>query len=333
MKLILHIGGAKCGSTAIQNYLKDNRERLSEEKGILIPGTKLVPGEQVTGEQIFFFEQMREDPEGIEIVERRLSRLHQHMQDAGQTTAIISAENLINPFGFERFFIRAQNFFDIDIVLYARRQDQYFVSAWQQWHLKTYPSLAEYVDARLGLDANWADMLAPWEAALPKARITVRRFQRDKLHGQDVVTDFFETTGLGGLLDGTSSSEKNRSFSESLGEIAARNSDLFTGPHDNEFFNVMFQAIGPAVFKTNKGSFLFTLEERNRILNAYEDSNARLRAAYFGDLDPAEPLFTPPSASEVCAMSEEQKRTAENDLLARGLFNMTKRLRALEERG
>lgn len=331
MRLILHIGGAKCGSTAIQSVLRENHTWLAREKGILVPGTNLEPDQNVTGEQIFFFERMLADKEnGLDAVQRRIRRLRQHMQDHGLTTLIISGENLINPGGFERFFVEAQELFDLDIVLYIRRQDQYFVSAWQQWHLKTFPSLQDYVDERKGHDANWRKFIAPWETTLDKARITLRRFQRDLLFEQDIVADFFRTASLGDLPESIVNNERNRSFDEHLGDMAARIRDVFEGPHDNDFYTEMVRAVGPRVFKSSSGSFLFSLEERQALMDAYAEDNDILKAKYFPELSQDEPLFAPPKQSEIITVSEDEKRKAEINLLTRAVYNLSRRISALE---
>jgi hypothetical protein len=332
MRLILHIGGAKCGSTAIQGSLRDNTDRLAKERGILIPGTTLEPTENVTGEQIFFFERMRTDKEqGLIAVTNRLRRLQSYMRERDLHTLIISAENLVNPGGFEEFFIEAQAYFDIEVILYIRRQDQYFVSAWQQWHLKTFPSLQDYVDTRLGWDANWNQLITPWEQALGAEKITLRRFRRNLLVNQDIASDFFQTMRLGDIYENAAGKTRNKSFNEHLGEVAGRVQDLFEGPHDNTFYDVMQRTIGEKALKPSSGSFLFTLEERRAILAAYEEDNAALKARYFPELGPDEPLFNPPSEKEVLKISEDDKRKAEVDLLARAVYNLANRLTELEK--
>ena len=162
MKLVLQIGGAKCGSSAIQNFLRDNAVTM-KSSDILVPSAQLDMTDDIRGEEIDFFASLinREDAERI--VFDRLNALRAHMQQIGLHTLVVSAENLINPDNFQNLFVNAKDLFDIQIVAYVRRQDDYFASAWQQWHLKIYPSLQAYVDDRLGKDANWAQMLAPWE--------------------------------------------------------------------------------------------------------------------------------------------------------------------------
>lgn len=333
MRLILHIGGAKCGSTAIQYLLRNNHEKLAKEHGILIPGTRLQVGQDITGEQIFFFERMIADKkDGLSIVQKRLRQLHAYMQHHEMHTLIVSGENLINPAGFETFFVEAQDLFDIEIILYIRRQDQYFVSAWQQWHLKSFDNLQAYVDQRLGHDANWHKFLTPWENTLDKAQITLRRFQRDLLIGQDIKSDFINITGLQDVEWDFGEKDSNMSFNEHLGDIACRIQDVFSGPHDNAFFATMYDAIGPGLFKTGKGSILFSLAERQKIFAAYTEGNANLKAKYFPELSEDELLFVAPSENEVIPMSEDEKRRAEIDLMARAVLNLTQRLKALENK-
>lgn len=323
MRLILHIGGAKCGSSAIQSYLRNGHEALARDQRVLIPGQKLTLDSEMKGEQIFFFEYVRKHEDGVGIVNRRLRRLHHHMRDKGLDTLIVSAENLINPGGFEKFFVSARDLFEVEVVLYIRRQDQYFISAWQQWHLKTFDTVQDYIAKRLGHDANWNRFLAPWEALFGREAISVRRFQRDHLIGQDIVTDFVDTAGLPGLLPDFKTNLANRSFSEHLGEIANRVRDVFDGPHDNGFYDVMVRLIGESAYKAGSGSMVLTLDERQQILDAYEADNRKLKERYFSDLGD-EPLFDAPKASEEVRLSEEEKRKAEIDLLARGLYNLAK---------
>lgn len=332
MKLILHIGGAKCGSSAIQRYNATHRERLASELGCLIPDATLRMEGPFGGEQISFFEQMRRDKEnGAEIVSSRILQLKRYMQVHDLHTLIVSAENLINLGGCEKLFAAVASEFEIEIVLYVRRQDQYFVSAWQQWHLKTYPTAQAYKQARLGIDANWTNMLKPWEQQFKAAKFTVRLFQRDRLVDRDVVADFYDAVGFGRLLAGTKSLEANKSFSEHLGDMACRVQDVFETPHDNAFYEVMAEAIGAKAFKETSGSHVYTLQERQEILGAYEDCNAQLRATYFADLADDIPLFDPPSEKEVVTRTEDEKRAAEIDLLTRAVFGMMRKMRKSDE--
>ncbi len=331
MKLILHIGGAKCGSSAIQRYNAVHRDRLAKERGILVPDTALQLKGPFTGEQIFFFERMRRDKNnGAKTVTQRIRQLKRYMHVHSLGTLIISAENLINLGGCEKLFAECAAEFDVEIVCYARRQDQYFASAWQQWHLKTYASPQDYVKARLGLDANWTKMLEPWEKQFDTATFNVRLFQRDMLEDQDIVADFYKTAGLGGLLEGTKSIVANKSFSEHLGDLACRVQDVFDSPHDNVFYEIMADAIGDKAFKQSSGSHVFSFQERQDILGAYDDCNAKLRAKYFPDLDADVPLFKPPTEKDVVVKSEEEKRKAEVDLLTRAVFGLLQQARKME---
>ncbi|MEP5198739.1 MAG: hypothetical protein ABJQ66_04925 [Paracoccaceae bacterium] len=332
MKLILHIGGAKCGSSAIQRYNATHRDRLASQYVCLVPDTTLGMEGPFTGEQIFFFEQMRKDKEnGVKIVASRMGQLKRYMQQHGLQTLIVSAENLINLGGCEKLFASVASEFDVEIVLYVRRQDQYFVSAWQQWHLKTYASPQAYVDARLGIDANWTNMLRPWEEQFTSAKFNVRIFQRNRLIEQDVVADFYATSGLGGLLEGTQSLVANKSFSEHLGDMACRVQDVFDSPHDNAFYEVMADAIGAQAFKKSSGSHIYTLQEREDILDAYADCNEQLRQKYFPDIAADIPLFDPPTERDVVVKTDEEKSAAEIDLLTRAVFGMLQQLRKRDE--
>lgn len=301
-----------------------------KSNGIIIPGAKLDMSDDIRGEEIDFFASLirREDAERI--VFNRLNTLHAHMLQRGLHTLVVSAENLINPNNFQNLFVNAQDLFDIQIVAYVRRQDDYFASAWQQWHLKVYPSLQAYVDARLGKDANWAQMLAPWEERFGRDRITVRAFQRSALINGDILDDFFSITGLKRKGCVRRAKLSNVSFDEHLGTLAHRVRDLFSSTHDNKFYDDMRFVIGPQMMKSYRGSILFTLEERQRILSAYDKCNRILREKYFPDLSPDMPLFEAPSEMDVVKVNELEQLRCQQDLLVRAIAGLIERVRALE---
>ena len=329
MKLILHIGGAKCGSSAIQQVIAENAARL-RAAGILVPSARLSVEGKMLGQQIQFFLRVVGQPSGSVVVTRRLRALRREMSEHGLHTLVVSAENLINPNVYADLFARANDLFDVQIVAYVRRQDDYLISAWQQWALKVHPSLDAFLDARVGVDANWSQLLVPWERQFGRERIVVRRFQRASLKAGDVVEDFFGVTGL--PLEEIERSHRlyNRSWNEHAGELAHRVRDMFEDQHDNRIFGDLRHAIGPAVYKDYSGSLLLTLEQRREILAAYEECNAAIRAKYFPNLPAEEPLFDPPDPDDVVELNEVDRLRGQQDLLVRALIGLTRRTRGLE---
>src|SRR6185295_15303534 len=104
MKLILHIGGGKCGSSAIQGFLQDNDAQL-QSAGVLVPGPQLDLADGERGQQAWFFEKLVAREDGGQIVFDRLKALGDHMNHRALHTLLISAENLMNPSNYQELLI------------------------------------------------------------------------------------------------------------------------------------------------------------------------------------------------------------------------------------
>lgn len=52
--LYIHIGAGKCGSSATQTFLRQNRDVL-DEAGVLVPTTKLTPDGSRFGRHVQYF--------------------------------------------------------------------------------------------------------------------------------------------------------------------------------------------------------------------------------------------------------------------------------------
>ncbi|MCA8883499.1 MAG: hypothetical protein KDA50_07105 [Rhodobacteraceae bacterium] len=325
-RIIFHIGGAKCGSSAIQGYLRQNHATLRDH-GTLVPGTKLDLDSDILGESIWFMERMMGQDDGPDVLRRRIARLATHARQTGAHTVVISAENMCNHARLAEILRAATAGLDALVVLYVRRQDDYFLSAWQQWNMKRYTSLAEYVDRRAGLDADWLGIATTWADAFGDACVRVRPFARDRLIGGDVVTDFLSVTGIDTEGSAPLTAPANLSFDDHLGEMAHRIRDVFDGPHDNEFFMVMARLLGKDVFRKASGSHLMTLAERQALMSHYDAANETLKQRFIPDLGAA-PLFRPPSEDDVRPMTEVERLQAENALLMRCVYQLARKLEA-----
>ena len=330
-RLIVHIGGAKCGSSAIQAYIAKNADVLARS-GILVPGEQFDTHSRISGQQIWFFQNLLKEPGARDVVRSRLRNLSELMNVSGYGTAVVSAENLINDGRFAEMIKAASGEFDVQVVAYIRRQDDYFISAWQQWKLKVHDRIEDYIADKLLADANWDRMFVPWEAAFGRERMTVRLFRRDKLVDSDVVADFMASTGL--PTDGCSplSGAANRSFDEAIGAMASRVRDVFTSPHDNEFYEVAHYLIGDKAFNTRRGSSLLTLAQRNALLGAYAPGNERLRQDYFAEDVPSGELFVRPTAADVVEETDVERLERQIDFLTRAFYGIGRRIKKLERR-
>lgn len=199
--LVLHIGAHKTGSSAIQSFLKQNRETLESEgwSYCTLPGRPLNWG--------FLFDVAKRD-EGAafsllpEVFARLLAQI-----DAGTGNVILSIEDL--------FFLDSANiaiftsamtkrFAAIRVITYLRRQDQMAMSHWAQgaktiqsaliFGKQDYPLPALTPAVRDYLD--YAALIERWKRALPDASFVLRLYDRDQFENRDVIADFLVASGI-----------------------------------------------------------------------------------------------------------------------------------------
>ncbi len=321
-KIIIHIGAAKCGSSAIQDFMALNRHALAK-KGILVPSQNLDMEEHFSGEQIWFFENLRNQEDRITTLKQKLSRLGKHMDSNRLHTLIISAENISNNGDLASDIKEAVAGFDPTVVYYVRRQDDYLISSWQQWHLKGVESIERLLADAPDAMFDWYAQALPWADAFGDAHFKGRVFRKDRLVNSDIVDDFFSiiSLSLDGLQMLPEGGQANRSFNEHLGDMAHRIQDVFDDQHDNLFFLKMAQLIGEPVYKTGSASHLMSLEERIAIYNKFEESNARFKTRFLPDCSDG-PLFEPPASKNVRELSEVEKLRGEIDLLTRAVYKL-----------
>lgn len=322
-RVILHIGGAKCGSSAIQAYLARNAERLAE-RGVGVPGVRLDFLSPVTGEQIWFFEDAILAGD-LSVVGEKVQRLLAEATERGLSDLVISAENLCNHPVLAPEFASVLAQVDVKVVLFVRRQDDFLISSWQQWNLKRYETLDAFLDQRVGKDARWLTMIDPWAKAFGDDRIVVRPFVRHLLRNRDVIADFFGVIGVSQAGLTPLSKNANPSFDEALARLAHRVRDVFDSPHDNRFYDVMARLLGPSALKRGSASSLLDLAVRRDIVRLYSEENSALRTRFLPDVGPPS-LFEPPCPEDVIERSDAEKLSEDIAMLTRAVYALACRV-------
>ena len=323
-KLLLHIGCSKGGSTAIQRTLRINREELAS-RGIVVPSHDLRPGSDVTGSHGEFFQSHVQKGKALDMPD--LADLLDAQADACDASVIvISAENLSNAFGFEKIFKKIEDRFDLSILMYVRRQDDYLESAWQQWYVKTGRSFLSWMMESIRVQGNWHAALEPWAEAFGDERIIARVYDRQKLEKGDVFFDFCNVIGEDpdSLIR---PGEMNRSFTPMLTRFVEGKSFLFNGPHDQSFYDSMRRLNSDLVFKEMDEPGLLSSEEAETVMRVYANANERFRKRYLPHLD--QPLF--PSKPRKRERARLDRSAFEQGLMQLQIFSLHKELDELRE--
>jgi hypothetical protein len=277
--MILHIGASKTGTSAIQSFLALNADKL-RRGGYIVPDIALGLDGEIEGHQVWAFEQAQCDPRAA--LERlRLLINAAETRFSADATLVLSAENLANNNGCHLLFKSIANQIPIDLVLYIRRQDEYLISAWQQWYSKVHPDMSAWIFSEIGSLGNWRHCLQQWETVVPQENIRVRVFERERLVGGDAITDFLDVTRIGVGTAGFSMPTKvvNPIFTEAVLRMAHESPALFRDAHDNDFYDMLRDLTGDQFLKRPNES-VFTHAQRAGIVQAYKEANNWVKDRY-----------------------------------------------------
>ena len=273
---VLHVGAGKAGSSAIQAFIADNQDALGR-LGFAVPSADFEIGPPASAAHVTPFE--RYFAAGGAGLTRRLEAM---MAGRGRRTVLMSAENLCENHRHLEGFCRA---FEVKVVLYVRRQDEYLEAAWQQWHSKTRGDLEGWLDAMMELDvARWDGMVDRWAGIAGPDNVVPRVFDRGSFPDGHVGRDFLATLGCdrpdaGFVFSGR---DVNASWSNVLTSLLAGRTDVFEDAHDEAFHRYVGRLTGDR-YARGRDVSLISRRDRERILSHYQPGNERLRAGRFPD--------------------------------------------------
>lgn len=210
--IVLHIGMGKTGTSSIQFFLRDNRERL-RELGLLVPASPGGGRHSKLGLFLKSEEELRTSPEwsrqkqpdaaSFRKVFRR--RLFKEIEDSGLTRVLLTDEIL---FGasvptlrrLRRFTDRIAN--SVRVVAYLRRQDDHMVSRYQEgvkigWVLR----LRDWVQEDMSALYDYHARLRRHERLLAPTELVVRRYERDSFVDGSIYQDFLDAAGIDARAD------------------------------------------------------------------------------------------------------------------------------------
>ncbi|MEW6133723.1 MAG: hypothetical protein AB1591_11265 [Pseudomonadota bacterium] len=316
MKLILHPGHSKCGSTSIQRAIIRNRPAL-EAQGFVIPDPQM----RIRGDREFnskgetprvFFRRAMESNSVAELAER-LQHIRSRLKGQDRTV-LISAENLVNqlkaPAGRNIHEEFRKHFDEIKVVYYIRRQDDFLMSAWQQWGYKQGLSLDQYVGKALRSKSPNYRLAADFFAGLYGGEsVSVTPIDKDFLHESDLLKDFFSKLGADYSGFDLSPDPSNKSLNPALCELLSLSPHLFKDIHDETFKLRLEEILGSSasIHRRNPGYFAF--EKRKAVLHKFRADNKYLSERFMGGRPWPGALAAP---EEENAETDEAARELEN---------------------
>ena len=321
MKIIFHIGAGKTGSSAIQHALALNESKL-KEAGIYLPAENLEISGNVTGYHVWWFEsikKMETAHAAAELASKFISVVNS-AEANGCNTILFSAENLSNPFSWSELLLPVLKDHEVQVLIYIRRQDDYLLSAWQQWGIKTGDTLDAWLFKHIGKSGDWSVTIKEWQC-IATEKLIVRVYQRDRLCNYDVVDDFFDSLDIQISEFSKPTTVVNTSYNIAVEELALAAPDLFDGPHDNDFFN-MVQKYCKNAHKKIPGESRLSASERRSIFNRYKKSNKWIKDEYFQNTNI--PLFKTPDSRDYHVLTKDEIESRKWAVISELVYGMHK---------
>lgn len=323
MRLIIYIGQARAGSTALQTFLAQNSLGLLR-RGILYPpvdssGFAHFLAKGLKGEDVAEFEHVsiREPHSTLaykmmaERSERPVPGQFKGGPGSGQMlkalrnqaarlepqSMVLASEVFANfgdaaPGQIDRLI---KNFPGVDLQIYCalRRPDEYLVS-WHGQRLKTGKKLNALRDVGVdpykhNIHTHYEQLIAPWIERCPQAKISLRNYS-DIVAAGGSVEDFAGETGLDLLSDSIPVGRHNQSLPYAAMEIVRRGNHQLPPPAARSLRDFLLNHSAGLGLISNQQIEMYGQATRDKMMAHFAPIHDRLsqitgQAAFFPDLD------------------------------------------------
>ena len=167
------------------------------------------------------------------------------------------------------------------IIVYLRRQDQWFESKWKEDMRNQIPYTLDFEESLKAYDEvgyfDYAKAIQRVEKAFGKEAIIVRNYDRRILIKESIIEDFFDATKIENPIEVNSSAIRNPSLSAELarGMLLINKGDTKCEAREN---CPVVSNILSKYFKKNYN--LMKTETAKTLLNKYEEGNTYINETY-----------------------------------------------------
>jgi hypothetical protein len=292
--IYFHIGTTKTGSTSIQKFLTRNRQLLQGKGFALYTGQEADPADQLrvvrknlVGVDVSF---ATRDPEAW--VRTFMDRLEKRTEEL-----IVLTEELVwfalfsmhKKEKFSSFITQLQRIADVKFIVYVRRQDEFFMSSYQECLKYGWASgrtCRQEVYQKNHRNMRYREPFE-WMASLVGLKnIMVRPFETGQFYGGSLVQDFLHCVGL--ELTGEYEQEtlrSNQGLSPFFSEILRCISFFKQGAGDYAAL-VRYAFDHPSICLNHSGGHQFlSPRERHQYLRGFEAGNCWVATELLGRAD------------------------------------------------
>ncbi len=281
---IIHIGRHKTGTTALQNYLYDNRGSLKEKGFYYLYGYRREKAHHLLSEYLASapFKALNEEDKNIELQKIQHNIIDEVNDNTdGTKTIIISSEAFQNVTPRYLKAIFHPDAFNVQIVSYFREQVGYTASSYnQEIHAKIVDIDLDNFITRF--NADYDTFMVSWSRNF--SHIYVGIFDKEILFNGDIVDDFFKNilnidlVNMNKSYFNPSLSQKYLAFKLQYNrKVIKEELPHLIGP------GKMYTLLG-FFSKHDKGAkFMLNYEQRQVIIEKYQESNRIFLSKYCED--------------------------------------------------
>lgn len=273
IKLYLHIGIHKTGTTAIQNFLYVNKESL-KDNWIYIPSKHLSDNRP----QELLFKILDNNLEYLEI----LQSMKQECIENNCHTIVLSNEDMTKMRDID-VVKQLNDMFDLKIVVYLRRQDKYIESNYS-FFATLFETRYEYkkpiyeVPAMGNITTYYCDLIDFWSSGMSKSNILIKRYDQ-AVKNNNLLGSFLEILGLD--LDerfNTIETTKNVSPNKYVVQFML---GIDNSLNDRETYNNIFNWLKTeSIIKNGPKAIFFSKKDRIELMNKCNGCNQRLSSEF-----------------------------------------------------
>ncbi len=278
MKLILHIGQPKTGSTNIQSSLQRNKD-------LLLKYGYLYETDSLNHQSIL---QQIKQSDNIDLEIAKFAEKQIKKAEANNAEAIILSSEAY--FAEENEFLeKLIKSFNMEskVILYLKRQDLYLESAWKQWHFKNkhYKDFDDYTE-KIKLE-DYFNVLEKWSKLVGSTNISLTPFEKRNFKN-GLIKHFFQTVGLEeSQIDSLDFNIPKNMFGTNQGlspkglKFAYLVKDIADGPLDYKIENFIHKYLGDVFHKQHFESYgLFSLDKRKKYMEFWKGTNQKVSIKY-----------------------------------------------------
>ncbi len=267
-KFILHIGGPKSGSSAIQRYLFFNRYKLEKAGFLYIDKNFEVNQNECISHNHMLDSLLRISYDDLKSKFKKLSK---NQQDK---TFLFSSEGLCrikNQEEFSKKFSLLKEFFDVKIILYIRNQGEFIYSGYQQWGVPKNLSFEDWVEIALMENrANWYKIVLAWNKYFDFNDFRVKVYHPDNLLNGDIIDDFIKLTGIP-CIKNKVPNKANYTFPDASVKLLMSYTKYKNIEIENLLLNLKKQP--PEFLMVKKENLYFSEQLQKRVYDYYQEDN------------------------------------------------------------